>query len=171
MEEYQKKFIERTKHHIDLVNKYARKIKHLYKYHDYDKLQGVLFEPYSLMSKCDYKDLSDDEKKRYNEATIKHITSQPHHPEYWLSRSDLTRVREEFTRDNQPMNLDCSKMSKEGILEMCCDWCAMSEEFGNTPLEWMQRTCGILDLDDNCRWLFTVDQIQFMINTICELWG
>lgn len=139
MEDYQKKFKERLLNHIDLVNKYAKKIGHTYPYHDADKL-GTLFNAYSLSKKYDqgyetYEGLPKKEAKIYNDATIKHITSNPHHPEYFLNRTDRERVINHFTRDNPPVNLDCTKMTDQAIIEMCCDWCAMSEEFGNTPFE------------------------------------
>lgn len=127
MEDYKERFIERTKKHIDLVNKYAHKIGHIYVYHDCDKL-GQLLDAYSLSFKYngfynngERKEMTPDEYKEYNEATIKHIISQPHHPEYFLNRSDKERLINNFTRDNPVVNLDCTKMTKEGIIEMCCD--------------------------------------------------
>ena len=88
MEEYKKKFIERTKNHIQLVNKYAQKIGHTYNHHDIDKLQGELFEPYALSFKYGFdnggerKKMTQEELNAYNEATLKHISRNPHHPEY-----------------------------------------------------------------------------------------
>lgn len=180
MEDYKEKFIERTKKHIDLVNKYANKIGHIYLYHDYDKLSQLL-DAYSLSVKYggfdldeERKQMTDEELTRYNNATIKHIISNPHHPEYFLNRADKERVINNFTRDNPPVNLDCSKMTKEGILEMCCDWCAMSEEFGNTPFEWLEKTCGYIKYDDYDppkRWKFTNEQYDLIVNTLSKLWG
>ena len=125
MEQYQEDFKKRVKNHINLVNKYAKKIGHVYPYHDHDKLQGELFIPYSLSMKNGYKyetyeGLSDDDRKIYNKATIKHITNNPHHPEFFLKKDDLERLQN-FTRENPPMNLNCSLMSDGGIIEMCCD--------------------------------------------------
>ena len=125
MEEYQKRFKERTLKHIDLVNEFAESIGYTFPHHDIDKL-GPLFKDYSLSFKYDQGydttvGLTDDEMDRYNQATIKHITSNPHHPEYFLNRRDMERVVNEFTRDNPPIGLDCSKMTESAIIEMCCD--------------------------------------------------
>ena len=124
MEEYQKVFKDRVEHHIDLVNKYANKIGHTYPHHDIDKL-GPLFQAYSLSKKYGqgyetYEGLPEDEAEVYNQATIKHITSNPHHPEFFANRSDMKRIAK-FTRDNPPLDIDCSRMSGSGIEEMCCD--------------------------------------------------
>lgn len=132
MEQYKKDFIERVTNHIDLVNKYANKIGHIYLYHDSDKLQGELFEPYALSMKDS---LSDEEKKIYDKATIKHITKNPHHPEYFLNKKDMDNLVNNFTRENPHVMLDCTRMTDQAIAEMCCDWCAMAEEFGNTPFD------------------------------------
>ena len=113
---YKDKFIERTNKHIELVNKYAQKIGHTYLHHDNDKLRFLLND-YSLMFKDN---ITDDEQLRYDKATIKHITSNPHHPEFFLNRADMERIQE-FSRKNPIMNLDCSRMTLPAIEEMCCD--------------------------------------------------
>ena len=59
--------------------------------------------------------------RAYNDATIKHITSNPHHPEFFLNRSDKERLVNNFTRDNPVYDLDCTKMTDQAIIEMCCD--------------------------------------------------
>ena len=166
MEAYKEKFIERTKNHIQLVNKYAQKIGHTYNYHDADKLQGELFEPYALSFKYDgfgngaeRKKMTQEELNAYNEATLKHISRNPHHPEYWINPKLKT-----FDRDNPPRALDCRKMSDAAITEMCCDWCAMSEEFGNTPFEWAAETIGE-------RWVFDDRQVKFIYNLLEDLWN
>ena len=176
MEDYKEKFIERTKKHIDLVNKYANKIGHIYLHHDYDKISQLL-DAYSLSFKYggfdldeERKQMTDEELTRYNNATIKHIISNPHHPEYFLNRADKERVINNFTRDNPPMDIDCSRMSSGGIEEMCCDWCAMSEEFGNTPFEWMEKNVGLIGVDSNKRWLFRNTQIRLITLLLERLW-
>ena len=124
MEEYQKVFKDRVEHHIELVNKYANKIGHTYPHHDADKL-GKLFDAYSLSKKYGqgyetYEGLPPDEAEIYNKATVEHIVSNPHHPEYFANRTDRKRL-ENFTRDNPPMDIDCTRMTDEAIIEMCCD--------------------------------------------------
>ena len=174
--DYRDVFKDRVQNHIDLVNKYAEIIGHSYPYHDSDKLQGELFEPYALSKKYGQtndtmKGLTEEEAKRYNDATIKHITRNPHHPEYWLKPNDMARVAK-FDRNDPPMNLDCSRMSDAAIIEMCCDWCAMSEEFGNSPFEWFEKNAGFLKYDDDSvRWRFTNQQYDLISETLMILWG
>lgn len=176
MTDYQERFIEREKYHIDLVNKYAAIIGHCYSHHDFDKLQGELFEPYSLSKKYNQfynttDGLTDDELEEYNKATLKHITRNPHHPEYWVKDK---RVLNDFDRNNPPRELDCSLMSDEAILEMCCDWCAMAEEYGNTPFDWAEKTIGSIEIDSynpEARWRFNNHQYHLIIDTLEKLWG
>ena len=169
MEQYKKDFIERTDHHIELVNYYALEIAEYdmdvfesidVKYHDEDKLTTLL-EDYSLMSK---ESLTPEEEKRLDEATKIHIIYNYHHPEFWVSDEDTIRVKREFTRKNPVMNLDCSNMPEWAMMEMCADWCAMSEEFSNTPFEWADKVIGT-------RWIFTDNQKEFIYDTLRKGWS
>ena len=38
----------------------------------------------------------------------------------------------------------------------------MSEEFGNTPLEWMEKNVGLIGVDSGKRWLFRDTQIKLI---------
>ena len=168
---YKQKFIDRTIEHNKLVNKYAQKIGHTYSYHDYDKLSSLL-DDYSLMFKGN---ITDDENKRYNNATIAHISNNPHHPEFFLNKVDSKKLKS-FTRENPIMNLDCSRMTDPAIQEMCCDWCAMSEEFGNSPLDWADKHLGVLgdvpykNIPTTGRWLFTDRQLDYIYDLLIGLW-
>lgn len=157
MKPYLQKFIDRTKKHIELVNKYARRIGKHYPNHDSDKL-GELLNGYSLMNK---ENITDEEQKLIDEATYKHITNNAHHCECWCDPKEI----EGFTRKNPTPNgcLDCSKMPNYALEEMCCDWCAMSEEFGNTPFEWYEKNKDV-------RWHFNNEQNKFILNTLLKLW-
>ena len=156
-EDYQKKFDERTHAHIDRVNKYAKKIDRSYPNHDSDKF-NELFDGYSLMNK---KDVSEEEQKMIDDATYKHVINNEHHPEHWCNSADV----EGFSRKNPNPHgcLDCSKMSESAMTEMCCDWCAMSEEFNNTPFEWFDKV-------KDTRWHFNEEQEKFILDTLHKLW-
>lgn len=166
-EDYKDEFLSRTRKHIELVNKYAMKIGKHFPLHDSDKLDE-LFDDYALMKKkevfvgsniSDNPDgLTEEEQERLNNATLIHITTNQHHPEYW-SRQKLNS----FDRFNPPLALDCTMMQEDALEEMCADWSAMSEEFGNTPFEWLEKTVPE-------RWIFTDSQINYIKNTLHKMW-
>lgn len=159
-EDYQKKFDERTHAHIDRVNKYAKKINKEYPHHDEDKF-NELYDGYSLMSK-NKEDITKEEQAMIDDATFKHVINNEHHCEHWVDSKDI----EGFSRDNPTPNgcLDCSKMPNDALEEMCCDWCAMSEEFNNTPFEWYEK-------NKDTRWHFNEEQDKFILNTLHRLWN
>lgn len=59
---------------------------------------------------------------RYEDAWKHHYENNPHHPEHW--------------KDHE--NNICRDMSLEAILEMICDWEAMSLKFNTNTLEWYE---------------------------------
>lgn len=156
-EDYQKKFDERTHAHIDRVNKYAKKINKEYPHHDEDKF-NELYAGYSLMSK---ENVTEEEQKLIDDATYKHVLNNEHHCEHWCNPEDIKG----FSRKNPTPHgcLDCSKMPEFALEEMCCDWCAMSEEFNNTPFEWYTK-------NKNTRWHFNDKQDKFILDTLHKLW-
>ena len=157
-EDYQKKFDERTHAHIDRVNKYAKKIDRSYPNHDSDKF-NELYDGYSLMSK---ENVTEEEQKLIDDATFRHVRDNEHHCEHWVDEKDI----EGFSRNNPTPHgcLDCSKMPNNALEEMCCDWCAMSEEFNNTPFEWY-------DKNKDTRWHFNEEQDKFILDTLHKLWN
>lgn len=156
-EDYQKKFDERTHAHIDRVNKYAKKINKEYPHHDVDKF-NELYAGYSLMSK---ENVTEEEQKLIDDATFKHVLNNEHHCEHWCNPKDIKG----FSRNNPTPHgcLDCSKMPEYALEEMCCDWCAMSEEFNNTPFEWYEK-------NKDTRWHFNEEQDKFILDTLHKLW-
>ena len=153
-------FKDRTKMHIDLVNKYAHMLGIEFPDHDCDKFNPDVIGGYvySICSKEQKDLLTKEQIDAYNNATLLHITTNKHHPEYW-NGSMIT----DFDRANPPQGIDATSMSKIAMLEMCCDWCAMSEELGNTPFEWFDKVNGT-------RWLFSTEQIDFISSTLQMLW-
>ena len=156
-QEYQKKFDARTRAHIERVNKYAKKIDREYPNHDSDKF-NELYDGYSLMSKDN---VTKEEQALIDDATFKHVRDNEHHCEHWVDEKDI----EGFSRDNPTPHgcLDCSKMPESALEEMCCDWCAMSEEFNNTPFEWYEK-------NKDTRWHFNEKQDKFILDTLHKLW-
>ena len=157
--DYKEKFDERTHAHIDRVNKYAKKIGKEYPHHDEDKF-NELYDGYSLMSK-NKEDITKEEQAMIDDATFKHVINNEHHCEHWVDPKDI----EGFSRDNPTPHgcLDCSKMPESALEEMCCDWCAMSEEFNNTPFEWYKK-------NKDTRWHFNEEQDKFILDTLHKLW-
>ena len=151
-------FQKRMKIHINRVNYFAKKLSLSFPNHDSDKF---LPENIDIQTKFSWscfidKRLEREEAEELDRVTIIHITTQQHHPEYWLEDKSILR---DFTRHNPTMGLDCSKMSKIAIYEMCCDWCAMAKQFHSSPLTWAEKTI-------NKRWLFTEEQVTLIYDTL-----
>lgn len=172
-------FETRTKNHISLVQKYCQRIDELNKkgledivklskVHDASKFEEPERTPYiyiTWMYKCrddgvDF-EIPNEIKDQMNQATIHHIKSNKHHPDY-------------YSDDSNPLNLDnrdkpadkiidATKMPEIEIAEMVADWCAMSEEKGNSPKEWA-------DQNVNIRWQFTDKQKDLIYDLIEKVW-
>ena len=61
-------------------------------------------------------------EERYQECWKHHYTVNAHHPEHWLDHENNT----------------CTDMTLEAIVEMICDWEAMSLKFGTSTLKWYE---------------------------------
>ena len=59
---------------------------------------------------------------RYNDAWKHHYTNNKHHPEFWINEDGTIR----------DMDLDA-------IIEMLCDWNAVSLMFGTSVLDWYEK--------------------------------
>lgn len=172
-------FDKRTDRHIKLVQKYCEKIadyddlfKDLIergKVHDQSKYKDPEIEPYIYVS-WDYKCKDDgvDWKppegmdERMNKATHHHVTTNPHHPEFH-SDKDAELINKN-DRDKPPEEMiDATKMSDLDLSEMVADWCAMSEEKGNTPHSWADKNV-------NVRWKFTDEQKDLIYELLDAVW-
>ena len=125
-------------------------------HHDASKLKAPEIDPYIVLTwKYKMQDLGEPYKlpegmdERIHEATLHHITSNKHHPEYHdpnFSEKSLNRQ----DRDAQPKKpVDGTHMDVISIAEMCCDWCSMSQERqgSNDATPWAKQTI-------NKRWNF-----------------
>lgn len=170
-------FEERTNRHINLVKKYAKLVEEYdpIKYkgiinqvenHDASKFEEPERIPYIKLTwkhKFDnYKSYKipgklDDEE--INKATLHHVLNNNHHPEKWQDKQkDLINKQD---RDKPPKEIvDGTKMPDMQLIEMFCDWSAMSEELKkNTVKEWADKNINI-------RWKFTDDQKDLIYDLI-----
>lgn len=157
---YKQKFVERVKKHINLVNKYASRVGEYFSEHDSDKLTEPLLSVYYLDMKSNNKTLSSSEQESLRQAGMNHRTENQHHPEFW-DKGNIKNMTGLRTHPTTPFNVQ--KMPKRALIEMCADWCAMSEEFGNTPFEWFDYINGV-------RYNFSKSQEEFILNTLHKMW-
>ena len=143
-------FLERTRKHINLVRKYGTKIylssrikfaelPDIISIHDESKFSKQELEPYKELTwkyKCRNEGIpykcSKKMERAMKKATEHHITTNKHHPECWCNRTaDLINTKD---RDKPPTKIiDATEMPTVYIAEMVADWCAVSEERGNSP--------------------------------------
>jgi len=178
--ELQKHFKKRTDAHIALVQKYCRRLEQSSpelkgliargEVHDDSKYNDPELLPYIWLTwryKCkdDGKpcELPAGMEEKINQATEHHIMHNPHHPEYHQERkSGLLNTGD---RDKPPTEMvNATKMSALDLAEMVADWCAMSEERGNTPHEWAKKNI-------NVRWKFTPEQEKAVYAMMDACWG
>ena len=175
-------FEERTKMHIGLVQKAIEKIcsgtewKDGFaemdliergKTHDASKFNEPERTPYIAISwrhKQDnfkgYKTPGQLPDASENEATIHHITTNSHHPEFHLADKSQANISKE-NRDKSDFVVDATAMPPLDIGEMVADWWAMSEELKtNTAREWF-------DKQKDVRWHFSEEQ-EAMIDKLLK---
>lgn len=172
----------RTNNHIKLVRKYCFEIycnfpefeKEILKkgiIHDQLKFQEPEMKPYILITwnyyckdnKIDFPEFSNF-KDICNQATEHHILNNEHHPEFWQNKKEGLINKDDRDGNIIPNEIiDATKMSNLAIAEMCADWCAMSEERGNTPFEWCDRVI-------NKRWKFNQNQIDLIYKILNKIW-
>lgn len=166
-------FCTRLLHHQNLVIKYYQKIfpNICLLEHDESKYEDVEFEPYVLIT-WNYKlkreglpllSLSKDELQLCNEATEHHILHNKHHPEYWSTTK--TNLISKTDRDKPNGNLiEIPYMSEKYLIEMCADWCAVSEERNTSPIDWANNNL-------NVRWKFSIQQTKDIYQILDILWN
>jgi hypothetical protein len=155
------KFYEkRTKEHIDRVIKYGKNLSKKHpeikgivercKLHDKSKYSVEEQVPYVHLSwyyklKNEGKEYTYPQgmKKRVDIACEHHVCSNKHHPEAHKSPNDMT-----------PLDL----------AEMIADWCSMSEEMGNDPKGWADKTVG-------SKWNFNEENTKLIYELIEKAWS
>ena len=173
-------FEARTRRHILLTQKYCKRLEAAFRelsglveqgqHHDASKFAEPELTPYVWLTwryKC--KDdgvelaLPPGMEARIVAATEHHILTNSHHPEaHGMQRDHLINTQD---RDKPPAQMiDATRMGLLDMAEMCADWCAVSEERGNTPREWADKNVGV-------RWAFAPRQRDFIYAMIDVAWG
>jgi hypothetical protein len=172
-------FYKRTKFHIDLVKKYCERISNEFEgsdeilergeNHDLSKFEEEELIPYVYLTwryKCKDEGVefvtSEELEEAIHKATEHHVLNNRHHPEFHSSRKEEIINRED--RDAPPKEIiDATSMSALDIAELVADWCAMSEERGNTPKDWANKNIDV-------RWKFDETQQAFIYDLIDAIW-
>lgn len=164
-------FSERTKEHIEKVNYFGRIIGFDFSDHDKTKWDDDKVAGFILSNAFINLDIQPDEEdlKIREKAIFKHVKSEPHHPEYWdetCTWESYSMNPKSFLENEAGDNIHCidaRKMDKRAMIEMCADWCSVSDELGTDPQKWASDNFGT-------RWLFTKEQEEFLNNTLELLW-
>ena len=177
-EEKEAWFEERTAKHIEMVQAAADKIVAAYPelagltqqvaLHDQSKLVEPERTPYIEISWRHKQDNFKSYKKpgtlpdeAENKATLTHITSNSHHPEYHLKNKEDANINKN-DRDKSDKVVDASAMPDIDVAEMVADWQAMSEELKkNTAREWYMKQHDV-------RWHFT-DRQESLIDELLKV--
>lgn len=176
--EMKEHYYTRTRKHIELVQKYYDKntFIHYNLCHDLIKFKEPELTPYIAIAWNYYcKDhniifeISNELTSAMNFATNHHVKNSAHHPEYWLEDKNNRNVIPKADRDkfdpNDVPTIDVTKTMPEwAIVEMCADWCAMSEERHNTPFEWVNK---VIDK----RWKFGKEKTELIHKVLNEMWN
>lgn len=178
--EMKEQFDKRTKRHIKLVGKYCKKIAKYdpsrfdkllerLKVHDDSKFKAPEYEPYLWITwqyKC--KDAGEEFTlppgfaDKMSVATLHHVTTNSHHPEYHSPRKTGLINRE--NRDKPPKEkVDATTMPEIDVAEMVADWCGMAEEKNTNPKEWARNNV-------NVRWKFTKSQSDLIYELLDAVW-
>jgi len=169
------RFEKRTRRHIDLVQKYAKKIEKLFpelkglvdqaKKHDASKYESPEYEPYVYIT-WRYKRKEEDGKdfeipKEIDDhiATFHHVTHNSHHPEFHDPEVKEDSINPKDRHKPPEKIVNATNMPDLDIAEMVADWCAMSEEKSSDPLVWADQNVGK-------RWKFSKKQKDLIYKLI-----
>jgi hypothetical protein len=167
-------FYERTNRHISLVEKYINIIgeNSVLNSHDKSKFQYPEYIPYvhltwqkKIKQEGKVYEISEDLQKEIHNVTLHHVNTNMHHPEFWDSNKWDIDFINKSDRDKPTENLvDATSMTKGAIIEMCADWCAMTEELNEkTPLDWADKNIQV-------RWTFNMKQIGLIYRNLDRMW-
>lgn len=169
-------FEKRTKYHINLVQKYCKKIEEydekrfkglskIAEKHDSSKFEDPEINPYIYITwkyKCQKEgwkfESPENMDEMMNEAIQHHVSNNNHHPEKHCNRDD--NLINENDRDKPPSKIvDATKMPDIAIAEMCADWMAVAEEKETKVKDWADKNVNI-------RWKFNKDQKELIYELI-----
>ena len=151
------------KYNLDVVTIFENVLKH-----DRTKFIEPQLSAYIEISWKYYVEQKDNNEKYplndvlSSNATMLHIVNETHHPEHWDQSFLVTPGKLNLSeRDNLPeVSVNGTSMPLENILEMVCDWTAVSNERGNKVRKWYEMNNGK-------RWIFT-DEQQDLIEYIID---
>ena len=121
--------------------------------HDASKYDDEEFEPYRIhfYPTPEEKDAiergSYDDKAAFTEAFAHHCRLNPHHAQHWCDEDGLP----------------VADMELPYIIEMVCDWAAMSMKFGGSPLDWWRDAA---DKERRCMTDGTIEVVDQMMDTL-----
>ena len=148
-------FDERTRRHVSLVDKWAKRIEAAFPQefaglskrmpeHDASKWEEPERTPYVYLT---WKHAHEDYEyppgvgELVKQVAIGHVHANSHHPE-----------------SKGPRNMDDLDLG-----EMMADWCAMSEELGNSPVDWAKKNVGT-------KWDFSTAQSELIFRVLRQVW-
>ena len=103
-------------------------------------------------------------KDAIHDATYHHVKNNRHHPECWDENIKSNPINKDNRDTPSGVIVDATKMPVTAIIEMCADWCAMSEELGGHPAKWAKDNIGV-------RWNFDKHQIEYINHLIEVMWS
>lgn len=173
--EMEQHFYKRTEAHIKLVQKYGlhfldnKFVPYTFASklitHDSSKMLSPEYKPYVNITwnyYCQRNNIevnfTELEKEAMHNATVHHVKTNKHHPEYWSKEYDCINKQD---RDKPAKIIDASEMPFIYIAEMVCDWLAVSEERNTNPIQWANQNIGV-------RWFFSPEQVKFIYFLINE---
>lgn len=146
-----RRYVDRTQRHVASVQEFGRKaldacagegwnclLRANLLSHDRDKLADPVFiahyAPYIVKRYCcdgmEF-ELTDEYRRLWDERyVVQHCLRNGHHPEHW--------DRNYSYGENHPP-YDATTMPQEYVAEMCCDWCAVGREQGNSAMDWFRK--------------------------------
>ncbi len=144
--------------------------------HDFTKFSTENIVGYVLMEKRrrlkaeQGSEFSSEVLDEIYKVTENHVFLEKHHPEFWAIEADRDAVSREIIasrnanyRPNEDNIIRLKEIPFEALVETCADWCAMSEEFGNTPYEWFESV-------NNARWKFTKENVDTILEILDKMW-
>jgi hypothetical protein len=171
------RFLDRTNKHIQRVMVNAQRLDEAFpgrfqglmsqtQVHDQSKFKEPEQEPYVYVTEM-YRCRANKEpfeypegmKERADQATLHHVQNNKHHAEFY--DPDKANIELGANRDSLTKMSDATAMPELSVVEMVCDWAAMSQEKGTSLREWA-------DNNVNKRWKFTLEQVK-LINELVNV--
>ena len=108
------------------------------KAHDMSKFSVEEWEPYRMHHHSVDEQEKIDSQADYEKAWIHHYTNNLHHWNWWA------------------YNKQEDKMTLNYVIEMCCDWIAMSMKFGGDAYHWYLKQKDIVLGEKQKEWLINI---------------